>query len=247
MRIKKKVVKYISMILVILLTSILYFEFIFNNDSTHINFIVNTLISLFSSALLIFIVYLIEYFIERRYALEKIYIEGYKIVNIISKIKYFKEFDRLDDERYYNKLLEIIKTYCEIDKNNFNGFEEAYSNLDFIYANRTKRKEIYENTYLEFKEFQKLILENAFHFKLFLNDDDVDNIDIVCIKLSNIQKKIFRSEIYCGSSGYTQSIYFTYKDELIENLEKIRDMNYKIKNSSDSKKNKPIRIIGNKR
>ena len=203
-------------------------EYYVNIYFYHFTFYKNILISLFTSSILVLVVYALEYIVERRMALETLYKAGYEILNQYLKIKYFGDFDKLDDPKKLEKLKKILRTYSTLSKYEVNVLGDAYSNLDFLFGNRKLRMSIYNNIYQPIFNVHDQLLDASQVFDLYLNNE-MNNINVVTTKLSEIQKKLFTSKITVFSDSYNQKIYRNHVDQVTIELELLRAKIYGVK------------------
>ncbi len=242
--------------------------------------------AVFGSALLGFIISLIEYFFERRTAMEVFWQEARKALAQLRKIIHididapmdlvlqcFKEelankfvldlgdsaelanlhikhiaannlmswfeenitlaFSDNDDidvelQKIYKHQMQVCRnevrrcidscfTYEQID---LGPLDNAYGNLDYIFANNMIRKSAYHNIFNKIRVFRRLVLEEIIHFKLLI--EGKGNFAVCAEKANNISSKIFDvNEQECD--GYiSKVVYQSSFDDIDEALELFR-------------------------
>ncbi|GAB6109509.1 hypothetical protein [Fusibacter bizertensis] len=228
MKIKKRVIQNIFVINLILLSCSIYMEFYLTKKSIHYGYISNLVNSLFASGVLILIVYSIEYSIEKRRALESFYLKSHLVINQFVRIDFFGDFDNITQNYVNEKFLKCLNTYTEISKYDLNSFDDSFANIDFLLGNFWLRKRIYSQIYRPIRDLYRLICEVSWHFEMQLSGE-TNNVSVMCMKLSEIQKRLFISQITVGSEFYVQNIYRNHIHKLKQQLEFIRAKTYRIK------------------
>jgi hypothetical protein len=170
----------------------------------------NVFIGVFSSGMLVFILSVASYRIERRRTLEKFYASVQEIINNIN------QYDKQDDPE---KTMDVV---LEMNKYNYTDFETSFGDIDFIFNKNKNGKYIYEEIYKKICDSRNMLAEKSFHFaeykkakhgnlavmKLFIDDIDAAIMD-------RTEKKVINKEGIEITMGYS---YNLLADELSEEL-----------------------------
>ena len=126
--------------------------------------------------------------------------------------------DRIQSEhRGFEK---AINEYIEFSEIELMSLDNAYRNLDFIFANKKIRQVAYDKIFNQMRSIRNAVLEQANHFRLC---SEGKGSFIVCVeKVLELNDKIFVSEIKQLGGFKTDCIYQKEFDEIEDNLEKFR-------------------------
>lgn len=142
----------------------------------------------------------------------------------------FTEFDDIDsvlNEVYQNRIQsehkgfeKAIKQYIEFSEIDLMSLDNAYGNLDFIFANKKIRQVAYDKIFNQMRSIRNAVLEQAYHFRLC---SEGKGSFIVCAKkVLELNEKIFMSETKHQGGIESDCIYQKEFDEIDDNLEKFR-------------------------
>ena len=123
--------------------------------------------------------------------------------------------------KYAEKATETMESYVRITEIDLSPLENAYGELDFIFANNSIRKKIYEQIHLQLRDYKHDVAMQAFHFKLFLSGE-VDNLAVMLGKIDELQQMYFSRDERCEDSFSIITIRGRYTDSLEESIEKFR-------------------------
>lgn len=243
-------------------------------------------LAILGSALLGFIMSLVEYFAVKRIAMETFYQEALKAVSALSKAKYFftdeptglvvnciaeewsnkwsapiggppqrESKDKLIENyrqgfppeiannldfnehnqtwyaekmhAYYKELDECFDSYIEISAIHLGELDNAYGNLDFIFANGTLRRMAYEQVYEPIKEQRKSALRQAYHFQLY--KDGEGNISACTAFILKLNEEWFLTKEVNNDDIHSIAVYRKCSDALLDATEEFRCKIYKQK------------------
>lgn len=247
--------------------------------------------ALLGSAFLGFIMSITEYYVERRKAMEEFWLQAFKVLKELRKVKYLEVDAPLDliiaafGDEYLNEWNQIVAILPEdkelrheakdnliswyevniplpfdentdIDKEleqlyNFNmeGYKKsfiqcmdsyrvassvelglldnAYGNLDFIFANRCVRKEAYDSILDKLRKIIFQFRTETYHFNLLA--EGKGNLPVCAQKVSDLNQEYFLSKEE-KTHGYANTlIYQNVFDDVDASLEKFRCKIYRVK------------------
>ncbi|MFQ9015537.1 MAG: hypothetical protein ACLR6S_16550 [Lacrimispora saccharolytica] len=247
-------------------------------------------LAIFGSALLGFIMSLVEYFTERRKAMEQFWIEAEQVLAQFRKAKYIK-FDEPEDlvisciaENYKNRWIQnnptlaklsemeeshqqqdkfmkwideyevhsfsedddidailekiytnrinsyenlvksIIDNYTELSQISLFDLDNAYGNLNFIFANKSIRFKAYNNIYDKMRTVRNKIVMETFHFNLW--KESKGNFVVCMNKAIEISKTLFSQKKINQNGIESIYIYQEQFDDIAESLEDFRSKIY---------------------
>ena len=142
----------------------------------------------------------------------------------------FTEDDDIDsilNEVYQNRIQsehrgfeKAINEYVEFSEIELMSLDNAYGNLDFIFANKKIRQVAYDKIFNQMRSIRNAVLEQAYHFRLC---SEGKGSFIVCAKkVLELNEKIFVSETKQQGGIKSDCIYQKEFDEIEDNLEKFR-------------------------
>jgi hypothetical protein len=253
------------------------------------------LLATLGSALLGFIMSLVEYLDVKRTAMEVFYNEAMKAISVLGRAKYFftdapidlvinciaEELSNKESEQmgaqpkrenkdklienyrkgfppeivnapdfnqkieiwytakmgvYHGEMEKCFDSYIEISEMQLGELDNAYGNLNFIFANTTLRKLAYEQIYKPVKKQRKSALQQAYHFQM--NKSGEGNLAACASFLSQLNNEWFYKKSIDGEKIFVVSIYRKGHDELLDRLEEFRCKIYKQK--FEPEKHNPI-------
>lgn len=248
-------------------------------------------LAVFGSALLGFIMSLVEYFTERRKAMEQFWVEARRILAQFREAKCIK-FNEPEDmvvscivENYNNKLAQeynlvgsnwwgiteshdnqnrfiqwltehevmsfsedddisailnkiyenrmdlyedtvksVINNYIELSKISLSELDNAYGNLNFIFANKSIRLKAYNEIFDKIRKIRNKIIMETFHFNLW--KEDKGNFVVCMNKAIDISKLLFSEKRTKQDGIESVCIYQEQFDDIEESLEKFRTQIY---------------------
>lgn len=159
----------------------------------------------------------------------KEYTENNKELVIQMSEKGFKSYasdciDR-DVEKIRNKAREIYQQYIEVSKESTIELNFMLGDIQFL-SGKKQLKKILDDTYKPLFEKINKIKEESYHFKLFL--DGEGNEAIVLEKLLKLQKEIFDIKTKDLGDFKSYTIYNSFSDNMLINLENFRAKIYGI-------------------
>lgn len=177
--------------------------------------------AVFGSALLGFIMSIIEYNVERRTAIEAFWIESRKALAKLRKIKYFNADAPLD---------KILNCFAEEQGNEFvEKMGSTAGNLS-LKVEHTKRDDLIswfeENIPMPFspddkiKEYRNLALAEQRHFQLLT--EGKGNFAVCAKKAMDICGKVFEVKEFSTDTHYSKVVYQTVFDDIDDALEVFR-------------------------
>lgn len=137
----------------------------------------NIFIGITSSSVLALIISLISYHIEKRRALEEFFVNALKAVSNI------KQYEKSRDPLV---TMDLILKMNDFD---YSALDIAYGNIDFMFANNTYRKYIYEMIYSKILDIKNLIREKSFHFREYKKVDN-GNLAVMMAFINEIDTRI---------------------------------------------------------
>lgn len=267
-------------------SAIALFVVIVFHSKEYLSLVYDISLAVLGSALLGFIMSLVEYFAVKRIAMETFYQEALEAVSTLGKAKYFltdqpaslvmnciaeewsnKRFakigaqperesrDKLIDnyrqgfpselannpnfiehnqpwyavkmDDYYKELNKCFDSYIEISTMNLGDLDNAYGNLDFIFANSTLRKMAYEQVYEPIKEQRKSALRQAYHFQLYKAGEG--NISACTAFILKLNEEWFSTKEVNNDDIHSITVYRKCYDALLDATESFRCEIYKQK------------------
>ncbi len=141
------------------------------------------------------------------------------------KIKQQYLSDRAENlvSKYDQELDKITGQYIKLSELNYREIEDAYGNINFLFANKLNRNEfIYKYLHERQRNLLHKIKMESDHFK---NHYSKDTAVVMLNKILELQKEIFAVE----KSKYGKNIYNQYCYEITCNLEFLLQITYKDK------------------
>ena len=159
-------------------------------------YISNIFIGIFASGILALMIAIINYRVERRRILEKIYFQGIKACNN------FYQFDS------NGEIDVLIDTVLDINKFDYSEFDAAYGEIDLMFDIRNKKREyIFSNIYdpimnvkheiskicIHFREYKKSTNGNVEMMRLYLDKlkNDINIINVADKVIDELDGKYF--------------------------------------------------------
>ena len=186
--------------------------------------------AIFGSALLGFIMSLIEYFSERKNTMENFWDLARRALNQLKKIEYIEyripnnitESEKISwiNSIEGNKAKKCIDSMIVAGDMDLSDLSNAYGNLDFLFNNNSLRTFSYNRIYKEIMDTRNLLAEHVFHFKLYKNGEG--NFFVCVDKASNIYESIYEKRINNNPGIESYSIYQTKFDDIADALEDFR-------------------------
>lgn len=192
--------------------------------------------AVFGSALLGFIMSVIEYNVARRTAMELFWQEARKDLGELRKIKYFnanapleKILDCISEEgnafanaqaNYKQDIQKVIDSCLAVADIDLGALDNAYGNLDFFVNGNIRNNLAYSKIYDKIREYRNLALAEKYHFKL-LNEDK--GSFVVCAeKALGICDKVFEVKETATDAYNIKTVYQTALDDIDDALEEFR-------------------------
>lgn len=201
----------------VLLSYLLVYNYV---ESVMHNYLINLLMSIYASTGLLLIITIIEYYDNKRHALERFYIFSGNFTRIYLKAKPFIYEDYKNDHNY---LKEIIKIYEEISQLDVEALGTLYSKICLMHNNDMQML-IYNEIYLKIKHVQDEINDALW----FSRNDAYDNA-IINAGITKIQPLLFKSQTRYYEDSYTIKIYNDLAQEILDSREVLRAYMYKDK------------------
>lgn len=123
--------------------------------------------------------------------------------------------------QYFEDACKTMDSYVRIAEIDLSPLENAYGNLDFLFANSSMRKKIYEQIHLRLRDYKHNVAEQVFHFKLFLSGES-ENFAVLMGKIDELQQMYFSRNEKCEGDFCIITIYGKYADSMDESIEKLR-------------------------
>lgn len=125
--------------------------------------------------------------------------------------------------KYDQELDKITTQYIKLSELSYREVEDAYGNINFLFANRLNRNGfIYKYLHERQRDLLHKIKMESYHFK---NHYSKDTAVVMLNKILELQKEIFAVE----ESKYGKNIYNQYCYEITCNLEFLLQLTYKDK------------------
>ena len=134
---------------------------------------------------------------------------------------YAEERFRNKMEKYFEDINDAMKSYVRISEIDLMPLENAYGELDFVFANNSVRKQIFEQIHLELREYLHSVARQAYHFRLFLSGE-ADNLAVMLGKIDELQQEYFSIDENCEGSDSVITVYNKFAYSMDENIEKLR-------------------------
>lgn len=134
---------------------------------------------------------------------------------------YAEERFRNKMEKYSEDIDEAMKSYVRISEIDLMPLENAYGELDFLFANNSVRKQIFEQIHLELREYMHSVAKQAHHFRLFLSGE-ADNLAVMLGKIDELQQEYFSIDENCEGCDSVITVYNRFAYSMDENIEKLR-------------------------
>lgn len=115
----------------------------------------------------------------------------------------------------------MIQSYIDISKQDIEGLNSAYGNINFLIANKKLRNNIYLNLYSPICEYKKSINEKAFHFRNYFETDGGNKAVIIDL-IDDIQTEFFNVVDESNEKCFDIIIYRKFIDEMKEKAEWLR-------------------------
>jgi len=181
-------------------------------------FLYDISLAVFGSALVGFIISLLEYLAEKRRAMETFYAEAFAAASIIGNAKYYTKKD-LDEK----ELKACIDSYISIADFDLRDLNNAYGGLDFIFLNRSVRKNAYNDIYEKITEKREEARLKAGLFRLVLREGSLGTCYRSVLEMNDNWFKAVH-----GSKGSFQ-VYHQTRDDLLDSIEIFRSKIYGVR------------------
>ena len=141
-----------------------------------------------------------------------------------------KELEKLYQskmEGYKKTLMHCMNGYQLASSVDLGTLDNAYGNLDFIFANKCIRKKAYDSIYDKIRKIVIQFKTEAYHFNML--KDGKGNFPVCATKVSDLDKNYFLSK-EVTEHGYTHTlVYQNIFDDIDASLEEFRCKIYKTK------------------
>lgn len=226
MKARKKVIILMFPIVLVLAIVMFILEMCISRRVGHYSFYSNLTMSIFGSGFLVLIVYLIEYFVEKRRVIEAYLVESVYMVNEVAKIKCFKNVDKIDERIKRDEFRTAIRAYCQFCDLDISRLGRLYSDIDLLFGNDGYKVSLYNRVYKKIFDMQKKVEEYKWHFDMFL-ENEIINDKVMKSKFEQLQNLFFSDKIEENDGSRVIRTYFTFLHELIDNIEEIESEIYK--------------------
>lgn len=137
--------------------------------------------------------------------------------DIEAKEKYLDEKCREKIEKYNQELEEVMKSYITFKDVRTKELTAAYGNLDFVFANKSIRKHIFEKLYEKQTKQVKKIKEHIFYFESYFKGNG-ENKSLLFERVWELQSSLvsedenayYRQYLYDVDSEMVQVLIYTY-------------------------------------
>lgn len=152
-------------------------------------------------------------------------IDEYLAKNKVDK-KYAKVIVEKEIEDFRKETKEVCLQYIEAaDNYSTSQLSFLLGDIEFI-SGRNEYINLHKNLYQPFHDLLDDICSEAYHFRLFINNEG--NEAVVIEKVLNLQNKIYRKE-YKEKDKYTfENLFNDFRDKMLIKLEDFRAMIYNI-------------------
>lgn len=137
--------------------------------------------------------------------------------DIEAKEKYLDEKCREKIEKYNQELEEVMKSYITFKDVRTKELTAAYGNLDFVFANKSIRKHIFEKLYEKQTKQVKKIKEHIFYFESYFKGNGenksllFDRVwELQTSLISDDKDKYYRQYLYDVDYEMVQVLIYTY-------------------------------------
>lgn len=141
-----------------------------------------------------------------------------------------KELEKLYQskmEGYQKTFMHCMNGYQLASSVELGTLDNAYGNLDFIFANKCIRKKAYDSIYDKIRKIVIQFKTEAYHFNLL--EDGKGNFPVCATKTSDLDKEYFLSK-EVTEHGYTYTlVYQNIFDDIDASLEEFRSKIYRTK------------------
>lgn len=180
------------------------------------DFIKDISLAIFGSAFLSAIISFLEYLNERQSCMLQFYLEGSNLLNALNKIVLLPS-KLVNDEDQVKK---AARSYLEFAKQDSEGINIAYIQLDFLLDNKWKKNVVYKKIYMPLWSILYTIKDNKKMIEIALQEDIYGRLRNTVI---GINKHMMREKDY--GDGGTKS-WNAYSDDICKELELFRDKMY---------------------
>ena len=150
--------------------------------------------------------------------------------------KELEELYQSEMESHQKKIMHCIDGYQLASSVELGALDNAYDNLDFIFANKCIRKKAYDSIYDKIRKIVIQLKTEAYHFNLL--KDGKGNFPVCATKTSDLDKKYFLSK-EVTEHGYTHTlVYQNIFDDINASLEEFRCKIYRT--NYEAPKSEPI-------
>lgn len=125
---------------------------------------------------------------------------------------------------YENLVKSIIDNYTELSQISLFDLDNAYGNLNFIFANKSIRFKAYNNIYDKMRTVRNKIVMETFHFNLW--KESKGNFVVCMNKAIEISKTLFSQKKINQNGIESIYIYQEQFDDIAESLEDFRSKIY---------------------
>lgn len=129
---------------------------------------------------------------------------------------------------YQRNMITAMESYVEVSQVDIRPLENAYGELDFFFANRTLRKDIYEGIHTALRNYKHETAQKAYHFNLHLSKKS-DNFAVLIGMVDELQKMYFSVDDQSDGNYSVITIRRSFADSIDDKIEKLRCKIYKQK------------------
>lgn len=141
--------------------------------------------------------------------------------------KELEEFYKSKMDEYKESFMQCIESYRIASLAELGALDNAYGNLDFIFANNCIRENAYDTIYDKLRKIVFQFRTETYHFNLLKNGKG--NFPVCAAKVSNLNQEYFLSEEET-IHGYTNTMVYQHIfDDINVALEKFRCEIYRTK------------------
>lgn len=123
-------------------------------------------------------------------------------------------------ENYENTINEVIDNYIGLSKISLYELDNAYGNLNFIFANKSIRFRAYNEIFNKIRTIRQKIMEETYHFNLY--KEKKGNFAVCMRKAIEVSNALFKEEKKVEDAFESVCIYQKEFDDIEESLEAFR-------------------------
>lgn len=162
-------------------------------------------------------------FCETRKQLVNWYIEKSILQSSFAELtqEQMEEVVNLRMRRLKKSVDKALESFLRIDSITCDGVENAYGEIDFIFANKKLRTWIYKSIHEPMRAKLKEIREENYHFKLYTSGES-KNLGAILIEIDKLNQGLFRQAISVTDGNEQINIYADFADKIDDLLEELR-------------------------